>query len=145
MHKRLFLLSVALVSSVLLSAQVNLNGVWTGHITQNSLFAIASNYKFSLFLETDGNQLTGQTEIRLWDKPEVYGTMRISGSREGDQLQFRELEITEQLLFGNAYWCLKLIKLSYSVVENREILSGNWYNNDCAGPGEIYLERMPSV
>ncbi len=147
MHRiRIFLLfTLAVLPAVRLYAQSHISGLWTGYITQNSPTALASVYTFSLFAEVRNGELTGHTEIRLKENPETFGLMTIRGSVESETLDFTELNIAEQNIPFFAYWCLKRIRLRYSVESGKEVLRGHWENATCSGPGEVYLERAPSV
>lgn len=141
----LFLFAVLGLRSLPSAAQSHLSGFWTGYITQSSPLALASVYTFSLSAEIRNGELTGYTEIRLKEDPETYGVMIIRGTAGDETLDFTELKISEQQISYFAYWCLKRIRLRYSVESGKEVLRGHWENATCSGPGEVYLERAPSV
>lgn len=124
-----------------LSLPASVRGYWTGYITQQGLLAIATNYQYSLVLETEGSTVYGYSEIRLWNDSSIYGRMAFNGTLEGNLIRIVETEILEERIYSAAYWCLKELILEYSLEEGREYLRGNWSSTRCAGPGRVELQR----
>lgn len=143
--KKFILIFGAIMGGFFLSQAQNYAGLWTGYITQESQMALANNYYFSLSLEVNGNQITGTSEIRMWDDASITGTMDLSGNFSGNKLEILESKIIKQEIYTFAYWCLKLLKVEYSIKEGKEILTGHWESEACSGPGTIYLERAPAA
>lgn len=127
--------------TVALQAQAALRGYWSGYITQQGFLAIATNYQYSLVLETDGETVYGYSEIRLWNDTAMYGRMAFRGTLQGSTVRFVESEILEQRLYSYASWCLKELELEYIIENGREYLRGRWYSDACSGPGEAELQR----
>eukprot|EP01031_Cornospumella_fuschlensis_P049302 gene49302-60349_t len=121
------------------------SGNWTGYITQKSVMALASNYHFTLRLQQTDDEITGHSEIRMWDEENVYGVMEVLGSFNENELELKETEIVREQIYSYAYWCLKNMHMYYSIENGKEILRGNWNSEACTGPGEIYLEREAAI
>ena len=144
--KKIFLFFIAVTFTVFGSqAQPNYAGLWTGYITQESNNALANNYYFSLSLELSGNQVIGFSEIRMWDDAAISATMELSGVVSANNVEIQELKITKQEIYTFAYWCLKLLKMEYSIKDGKEMLMGHWESELCNGPGKIHLERAPAA
>ena len=143
--KKAFLL-LALLSAGFLGtfAAPDYSGSWTGYITQHSPSALATNYYFNLVLEVNGDEISGHSEIRMWDEHEVYGIMDVEGTFDDYTLELNETEITRQQIYNYAVWCLKNMKLQYVLENGVESLRGRWFGAECSGPGDVYLERTPA-
>lgn len=144
--KKVILLCVALVLGYSFSqATPDYTGHWTGYITQKSVMALASNYHFSLSLQQTDDEITGHSEIRMWDEQNVFGVMELLGSYNENELELKETEIVREQIYSYAYWCLKNMHLYLTVENGKEILRGNWNSDACSGPGEVYLEREAAI
>lgn len=143
--KKLVLVALALLMGFLISRAADYSGNWTGYITQHSVMALSSNYHFTLSLKQNGDEITGHSEIRMWDEENVFGTMELLGSFNDDELDLKETEIIREQIYSYAYWCLKNMHLYYTVEDGKEILRGTWNSESCSGPGEIYLEREAAI
>lgn len=144
--KKIILIAAALLLGFLISlAAPDYSGNWTGYITQKSAMALSSNYHFSLRLQDTDGEITGHSEIRMWDEQNVFGVMELVGSYNEDELDLKETEIVREQIFSYAYWCLKSMHMYYTVENGKEILRGHWNSDVCTGPGEIYLEREAAI
>lgn len=145
--KKVLLLLTAVVSGLLISrAAPDYTGIWRGYITQESALALATDYHFMLTLRHSGaDEIRGRSEIRLWEDQQVFGTMELVGSFNGNELNLEETEITREQIYVYARWCLKNMHLYYSIEDGKEILRGTWNSSACSGPGEVYLERGKGV
>lgn len=134
-----------ILGAIVSQAAPDYSGSWTGYITQKSTVALSSNYQFSIFLIINGNEISGHSEIRMWDEPDVFAEMNLEGTFDDHTVQLTETEITKQKIYSYAYWCLKVLKMTYSMEDGKEFLKGGWFSDVCSGPGEIYLERTPAT
>lgn len=144
--KKVILIAVASLLAFLISRAdtPNYAGTWVGYITQKSPTALASNYRFSLTLEVNGDEVSGHSEIHMWDENEVYGMMALEGTFDEDELDLKETEIVREQIYNYAVWCLKFLHLQYAEENGKELLRGHWQSESCSGPGDIYLEREPA-
>lgn len=123
----------------------NFSGSWTGYITQNSSIALATNYHFNLYLQVDGDGVSGRSEIRMWDERDIFAEMSLEGHTFEYSLQLTETGIIREKIYSYAYWCIKSMHLTYNLEDGKETLRGNWASDLCSGPGEVYLEREPML
>lgn len=137
--------AAVLIGFLISRAETDYSGGWSGYITQKSSMALASNYRFTVSLQVRDGEVSGHTEIRMWDEPDIYGIMDLEGTVNGCSLELKETEITRQQIYSYAYWCLKFLKLQYATENGKEVLTGHWTSETCSGPGDVYLERSPSV
>lgn len=143
--KKIILIAVALMLGFFISrAAPDYSGNWTGYITQKSVMALSTNYHFTLNLQQTDNEIIGHSEIRMWDDQNVYGVMELVGSFNEDELDLKETEIVREQIYSYAYWCLKTMRMHYSIENGKEVLRGNW-NSEACGPGDIYLEREAAI
>lgn len=144
--KKALLILLALVAGFLIShAAPEFVGTWSGYITQKSPMALASNYRFSLELSCDGDEISGHSEIGLWDEADIIGVMALTGTFNENELELKETEIIRQHLYSYAYWCLKSLHLQYLEEDGKQILRGRWDSEACSGPGDVYLERAKNA
>jgi hypothetical protein len=142
--KKVQLFVAILIMGVLnVYSQPNYAGEWGGYITQKG--GLAERYYFGLSLDVNGTSVSGHSEIRMWEDAEINGEMNLNGTFSGNSIELLETEINKQKIYTFAYWCLKLLKMEYSIRDGKEVLTGYWESSACTGPGEIYLERAPSA
>jgi hypothetical protein len=140
----LLLLWIGIIGSVLGQKSADLAGEWWGTITQSPA-GLASSYVFSLSLEVKGDAFIGEARISMEDSTHIYGVMDVFGEIWDESIWFSEVEIQQQNLWSDAYWCLKTYQLEARWVNGVLVLEGSWTSDDCLGSsGRIHLERRLS-
>ena len=138
--KKFVVTTVAVFAAVWACATPDFSGSWAGYLTQKSPAALAENYSFRLTLEVNGDEISGHSEIRMWDE-DIFGVMSLEGTFDEDEADLKETEIVRQQIYSFGVWCIKFMHLQYSEEGGRQILRGNWQSDACSGPGEVYLEK----
>ncbi len=131
-------------------------GEWTGTLFQEP----NGKYAFELLVIKDtskANAVLGVTIIKVLDEegttnlgsPGDYGALLFTGSVEGNQLTFKEVQVAKEqrdTTENNYYWCKKQATLTLSEEDGKKILRGNWDSEDkTCSPGTIYLVDSKSL
>ena len=123
-----------------LSAQIVLEGQWSGTITKD-LYPGSEIFDFDLIIKRNGAQIEGQSIVRSGN---LFATMEITGTISGDVVYFKETKITDSKEPDTMEWCLKNAHLYLKFKEGIPYLEGMWegYTSfKTCSPGKISLSR----
>ncbi|MCB0638767.1 MAG: hypothetical protein KDC54_19195 [Lewinella sp.] len=143
MH-RLLLLCLLSLAAVDLSAQVTLNGLWEGTITEGGLQS-DQGYPFQVFLEKRGRTVSGRSYIQMGDR---IVEMQLSGRLYDDNsIYLDEIEF----ISDDESWSPPFMR-KYQLLWRRGIyegsLNGYWQEirddvfNDARERGRITLRKV---
>lgn len=129
-----------LLSGFTLSAQIVLEGQWTGTITKD-LYPGAEVFEFTLILKRKGAVIEGQSIVK---SGRLFATMTITGAISGDVVYFKETNIVDSQQPETMEWCLKNAHLFLTFKKGIPYLEGMWegYTSfKTCSPGKISLHR----
>lgn len=134
-------LLLLLALPVLVQAQYDFTGTWTGVLTQNT-GGYAPEYEFTLYLKQDGKQISGRSYVKFG---EIHAEMKLKGQLVGDKaIHWEESEIISHWKHENMEWCYKEATLFIVAQGKEDKLEGPWsgktVDSDCI-PGKIMLKR----
>ena len=135
--KTTFLTSIFILSTLSAFSQ-DISGYWQGVLTQQGGIP-NTYYPFSMTLNQNGNTVDGTSEIRLNSDSLYFGTMLLTGTFDGSNFQFQEMEIIDELTGSAWAWCIKSGDLLYD--DNLQKLEGPWLPLGCS-PDTIEIYRL---
>jgi hypothetical protein len=97
-----------------------------------------------MWLERNGEKVTGKTKIVIPDRPEFYGVIAIQGTYRDGLFIFEETAVLENRPQPGARWCLKRGVLHVTEGPDGAQLSGNWSASGCA-PGTVKVVRGHAI
>jgi hypothetical protein len=142
MSKKIFLFFIIILLFCEIKSQ-NISGFWNGFLYQES-GGISSKYNFSLNLTDINGTISGSTEIKMFDKKNIFGKMSVFGTFSNKTFIFLEKEIITQDK-GNLFfeWCIKTGELNYFEKGDTAYLDGSWLGLapiSCS-PGRIVVKK----
>ena len=137
MKAKAFLTSIFILSTLSAFSQ-DISGYWQGVLTQQGGIP-NTYYPFSMALSQNGNAVEGTSEIRLSSDSVYFGTMSLTGTFDGSNFQFQEMEVIEELTGSAWAWCIKSGNLLYD--GNLQKLEGPWLPLGCS-PDTIEIYRL---
>lgn len=138
------LLIIAIFIFAIKSYSQDISGEWIGNLSQIS-GGISYNYAFLADFSQNNNQISGFSVISLYDNPQIYGKISLTGSFNNNILNFLEQDvISENKGRNNFVWCIKTGKLKYTETQDSAILSGKWTGIKpiSCSPGTIRLAKL---
>lgn len=130
---------VAILIALQAHAQSNVSGTWKGMLRQ-AQGGTEPEFDFDLHLEQTGTKVVGTSRISLTSNKKYYGVMTVTGTLQGNVLEFLEGSIVENYPEPGTYWCIKRGKLKFSESAGNARLEGSWTASGCA-PGTIDVAR----
>lgn len=139
-------LSAQTNSTVIDSAAVdttNLGGYWKGKITQYK-GGYSSEYNFELFLEIEGNKVTGRSYVSI---DSIFVEMTVTGELySGVMMRLEDGEIIDHRITPGMEWCDKTYQMIIKREKDQFVITGYWQGkttfSNCI-PGKLSLS-MPS-
>lgn len=123
----------------------DMSGEWNGMLQQTDGGA-SNSYYFTLNLKHKGNVITGTSKVAFVNKPDIYAIMELKGKFKSDILIFEETKIIEQKTFKDFQWCVKKVKLTFTMKKDGFCIEGTWSgkasNGDFCAPGTIKICKI---
>lgn len=122
--------------------QANLNGLWSGKITQEE-GGFAPDYTFEIYITQDGNKIKGRSYVYV---DEIYASFDILGEVNNEiYLSLRDNEILDNKVNDGMEWCLKKYQLVFKIKKGISSLEGFWQGktsfSNCI-PGKVFLKKQ---
>ena len=121
----------------------DISGEWIGILTQKA-GGYSQSYAFSMNLIQTNDSVEGYSYISLWDKPQIYGKIKLKGIFSNQIFSFQESDVLSENRGNlNFVWCIKEGSLKYFTKGDSSILEGEWFSSKtprCA-PGAIRLAK----